>query len=138
MESVSAGILKGLDRQMSMFGYNLFDSVVRIVAVFIALPKFGIDGYLGIMIVSNCLTSSLCCRKLLQTAEVSLDLKNWVLLPTFVSMSSGILSRFLFESAGNVLLRLSLGIALQTAVFAVYYIKKESRSIRVIKRCRAH
>lgn len=136
MESVAAGILKGLDRQMSMFGYNLFDSSIRIAAVFLVLPRFGIDGYLGIMIVSNCLTSSLCCRKLLQTAELKLDLKNWVLSPVFVSMSGGILSHFLFAEIDVLLPRLISGVLLQAAIFAVYFVKKESKSVRIIRKCR--
>lgn len=136
MESVAAGILKGLDQQMSMFGYNLFDSTIRIIAVFLLLPRFGINGYLGVMIVSNCFTSSLCCNKLLQTADVKIDVKNWVLTPIFIAMSGGILSQFLFGTVSNLLLRLVLGVSVQTAIFAVYFIKKERKGVRLIRKCR--
>lgn len=135
LESVAAGILKGLDRQMSMFGYNLFDSIVRIISVFMLLPKFGINGYLGVMIVSNCLTSSLCCRKLLQTADLQMDLKNWVLVPIFVALGGGIVSHFLFGNVKILLLRLILGVLLQIVIFAVYFVRKERKSFKLIRKC---
>ena len=121
---------------MSMFGYNLFDSTIRIIAVFLLLPRFGINGYLGVMIASNCFTSSLCCNKLLQTADVKIDVKNWVLTPIFIAMSGGILSQFLFGTVSNLLLRLVLGVSVQTAIFAVYFIKKERKGVRLIRKCR--
>ena len=129
MESVAVGILKGLDRQLSMFGYNLFDSITRIVTVFFLLPKFGINGYLVIMIVSNSLTSSLCCKKLLTTAEISFDLKNWVLIPLFVSLVFGIIGRLLFGGINNLYIKLILGILFSTLSFCLFAIIKESKSI---------
>lgn len=134
MESVAAGILKGLDRQKAMFGYNLFDSSIRIAAVFVLLPLLGIDGYLGVMIVSNCLTSSLCCRKLLKTAEVQLDIKNWILSPAFVSLAGGIISKFIFKGIDILLARLLLSIVLQLIIFGGYFILKERKSVSTVKK----
>lgn len=129
MESVAAGILKGLDRQLSMFGYNLFDSVTRIVAVLLLLPKFGINGYLVIMIVSNSLTSSLCCRKLLKTAEISFDIKNWVLIPVFVSFLGGTVGRLLFGKLGNLYVKLIFGVLISVLIFSVFTLQKERKTI---------
>lgn len=130
MESVAAGILKGLDRQMSMLGYNLVDSVLRIITVFIFLPIFGINGYLVIMIFSNCLTSSLCCRKLLKTANVKLDIKNWILLPLSVSILGGMAARLLFGGIANVLLKLILGVIIQITTFGIFlYFSQKSTLI---------
>ncbi len=132
MESVSAGILKGLDRQKEMFGYNLFDSGVRIAAVFLLLPKFGIDGYLGIMIVSNILTSSLCLRQLLKTSGVGLKVGEWVLKPLAVSLAAGVGSVVLFSGISVLTLRLVLSLLFQISLFVVYFVSKEQKEIRVI------
>lgn len=129
LESVAAGILKGLDQQKSMFGYNLFDSLVRISAVYLFLPVFGINGYLGIMIISNCLTSSLCCRKLLKQTGLKIDIKNWIIIPLLVSGLSGVGFVWLFSFINNRILRLSLGLCFQTACFLIFYLKRERRKV---------
>lgn len=133
MESVAAGILKGLDRQLSMFGYNTVDSVLRIVSVIIVLPIFGINGYLIIMAVSNCLTSSLCCRKLLKTAEVTLDIKNGIIIPLVISLIGGFLGGLLFGRIKNIYPRLILGVGVQVSVFALAFFTKRHSVLTVLK-----
>lgn len=89
MENVASGILKGLDCQMNMLGYNLFDTIIRIATVVIILPRFGINGYLGIMITSNFLTSSLCFRQLKLRTGLGLDYVNLIMKPVFCGILGG-------------------------------------------------
>ncbi len=124
LESVSAGILKGLDRQKDMFWYNLFDSLLRIIFITILLPICGIKGYLAVMTVSNCLTSSLCFYCLLKTSGVSLKINEWIIKPLATGVFGGILAWFLFKNQENLLLRTSFMIFLQVAVFLLFFAKK--------------
>ncbi len=57
MESMVDGILKGLGEQLSSFRYTALDSVVRIALIYLLLPRFGMQGFLFVMLVSNLLTS---------------------------------------------------------------------------------
>lgn len=90
LESVADGILKGLDQQLHSFWYNVIDSLVRIGAIFVFVPRFGLTGFLGVMIISNVFTSSLNCRRLLKVVNMKLDLKNWILKPLFSASIAGI------------------------------------------------
>ena len=59
------GILKGLGEQLSSFRYTALDSVVRIALIYLLLPRFGMQGFLFVMLVSNLLTSLLNLHRLL-------------------------------------------------------------------------
>ena len=56
LESMVDGVLKGLGEQMATFRYSLVDSVFRIAAISLLLPRYGMAAFLGIMIASNLLT----------------------------------------------------------------------------------
>ncbi len=70
LESIATGLLHGLGQQMSTLRYNLANSVLRIVAVWFFVPRYGLDGFLWIMIVSNLYTSLACLRRLVQVSGI--------------------------------------------------------------------
>lgn len=82
LESVVDGILKGLNKQNATFLYSTIDSALRIALILIFVPKFGMDGFLAIMIFSNLLTCSLNFIKLLRVTVLKFDIKNWFIKPT--------------------------------------------------------
>ncbi len=125
LESVSAGVLKGLDRQVNMFWYNLCDSAVRIATVYIFLPIFGIKGYLAVMIVSNCFTSSLALNCLLKTSGVMLNLPFWIIKPLITGVLGGILSTALCENFENLMFKTVAMIVIQAAVFLLFFTKNK-------------
>jgi len=131
IESVADGILKGLDQQMHSFWYNCFNSVIRIGSIFVLVPRYGLSGFLGVMIISNVFTSSLCCHRLLKVVDIKLDFKNWILKPMF-SAAIGITFAYLVGKhlSFGLLFSTTIKIALQTgAFFAVMFliggVKKE-------------
>ncbi len=131
LESVSAGILKGLDRQADMFWFNLCDSAVRITSIFILLPLSGIKGYLAVMIVSNCLTSSLSLRCLIKSSGITLEVFNWILKPLFIGVLGGITSVFLCRCIENLLFRTIMSVLVQAFVFSLFFAKK----IKALREC---
>ncbi len=120
LESVAAGMLKGLDKQVSMFKYNCIDSCLRIAAVFFLLPHFGVKGYLGIMLISNTLTSTLNSRKLLKTAQIKIDYVNYIFKPLCVSLSGGFLSYIIAKNIPILLLRCIVSIIIQLFIFSIF------------------
>ena len=81
LESVTAGLLKGLDCQMNVLKFNTFDSIFRIFAVLFIVPQFGIKGYLAIMMLSNTFTSCLSAVCLFKASDIKPTLGRWVLFP---------------------------------------------------------
>ena len=71
LESMVDGVLKGLGEQMATFRYSMVDSLFRIAAIAILLPRYGILAFLGIMIASNLLTFALNTRRMLQVAAAA-------------------------------------------------------------------
>ena len=121
LESVTAGLLKGLDCQMNVLKFNTFDSMFRIFSVFFIVPMFGIKGYLAIMMLSNTFTSTLSARCLFKAADIRADLWEWVLKPLIIGSVSGFLGRYIAGGLHNTFLRLFVSLAVQITVSAVMF-----------------
>ena len=81
VESVADGLLKGLDQQVSTLKFHLIDSSLRIALILWAVPRYGMAGFLFVMIVSNTLTAFLKIRKLLDVTAMRFRWFKWVLSP---------------------------------------------------------
>ena len=127
LESVTVGLLKGLDCQHSILKYNTADSILRIISVYITLPLFGIKAYLLTMIISNCFTSSMGLRCLKNRSGIRLDLKLWVFLPFLFGTVGGVggycLSFGLHNSFAGLLVSGSIQCAFCLA--AMFFLKRK-------------
>lgn len=81
LDSVSDGLLKGLDQQAFTFRTSVGDSASRILLILIFVPKFGMMGFIGIMYFSNLLTCTLNVGRLIRVSEAEFDAVYTVLLP---------------------------------------------------------
>lgn len=117
LESVCDGILKGLTQQAHSLLYNIIDSVVRIAAIFIFVPKFGLTGFLWIMIFSNIFTSSMNIRRLLIVAKIKLPFGQFVLTPLAVTGFSLLVGRFLGRMLPGGILSTAATVMISLAVY---------------------
>lgn len=90
IDSVSDGILKGLDKQAFCFRVSVIDSALRIVLILIIVPKSGMNGFLFIMYLSNFLTAALRVYKMLRVTKTKFETVKWLLLPLFCSAVSSL------------------------------------------------
>ena len=97
MESMVDGILKGLGEQLSSFRYTALDSVVRIALIYLLLPRFGMKGFLFVMLVSNLLTSLLNLHRLLHVTGLRVQWLRWVIKPVFSFLCAGAACRFVLQ-----------------------------------------
>ena len=81
LDSISDGILKGLDQQAFSFRTAISDSVIRIFLILILLPIFGLRGFIWIMYFSNALTCGLNVGRLLKVSRARLYFVKEVFLP---------------------------------------------------------
>ena len=125
LESVTDGILKGLGQEKELFKYNLADSAVRLILIYLAVERFGMVGFLTVMVVSNALTASLCIGRLLIRAEMGFDLINWAVRPIICAVLSSAAAFFLAEAVGvsGSAIRLVVGgvVAVVTYAATMYY-----------------
>lgn len=135
LESVTAGLLKGLDCQMNVLKFNTFDSIFRIFSVLFIVPNFGIKGYLAIMMISNTFTSILSAVCLFKAADLRPDLGKWVLMPLVAGVVGGFLGNFVAGGLHNTVIRLAVTLAVQITVSTVAYklYNKKTATVKTLR-----
>ncbi len=89
-ESIVDGMLKGLNQQNSSLKYSVWDSSLRIVCIWLLVPRHGMAGFLFIMVISNILTSFLNVRRLLKVTKMKIAWQQWVLRPVLAACLSAV------------------------------------------------
>lgn len=116
LDSICDGLLKGLGLQRQVLIHNCIDSGLRIILIAAVVPKFGINGFIAVMAVSNILISVLNFRLLLKVSGVKCNFKGWFLYPFICAVISAIITKFLHPN-GATLLKTALGCVLFCSVF---------------------
>ena len=99
-ESVADGLLKGLGQQVVSFKVHVIDSAVRIVLILLLVPRFGMAGFLFVMIVSNLLSSFLNLHHLLTVTGARPPLWRCLLGPILSAVTAGLGIHILTPFAG--------------------------------------
>lgn len=89
VDSIATGMLKGLGEQVSSLWYSVADSAVRIGLILWLLPRYGITGFLLVMVVSNLLTACLSTHRLLETSGSLLRPYRWFFGPLLIALIVG-------------------------------------------------
>lgn len=87
LDSISDGILKGLDQQKFTFKTSVSDSAIRILLVISILPVRGITGFIWIMYFSNFLTCFLNVGRLRKVSGAVIDPAKGIFLPLSAALS---------------------------------------------------
>ena len=95
LDSISDGILKGLDQQVFTFRTAIADSVIRIILIVLLLSKTGIMGFIYIMYFSNLLTCTLNVSRLLKISKAKINYTKIIILPLMLSLTICLSIRFL-------------------------------------------
>ncbi len=93
-ESVVVGILRGLGEQNSSLRYGLLDSAVRIILIIIAVPEYGLDGFMAVMAVSNLLTPLLHLHRLRKVSGIRADIGKCLLKPILCALIACLAASF--------------------------------------------
>lgn len=88
LDSISDGILKGLDQQGFTFKTSVSDSVIRLCLIPLLLPNLGLQGFILIMYFSNILTCLMNVSRLLKVSGAAISLVKEIVFP--VALAFGI------------------------------------------------
>lgn len=102
LDSISDGILKGLDQQSFSFKTAVSDSVIRIILILILLPISGLKGFILIMYFSNVLTCLLNVGRLLKVSGAKLYIIRELVIPTLLSFSVATLMDRVFAGLSSI------------------------------------
>ena len=70
---------------------------MRIALIYLLLPRFGMQGFLFVMLVSNLLTSLLNLHRLLHVTGLRVQWLRWVIKPVFSFLCAGAACRFVLQ-----------------------------------------
>ncbi len=118
LESIATGLLHGLGQQIATLKYNLANAGIRIAAVLFFVPKYGIRGFLAIMILSNLYTSIACLHRLFRIANLHIRWRRWVIAPTS-SCVLALLACYVYNQYGAGLLHTIGGMAMFVCIFSL-------------------
>lgn len=96
LEGMVDGILKGLGEQLATFRYSLWNSLLRIVLVLALAPRFGMKGFLFVMLGSNLFTSILSLYRLLAVTGLRFDWYRWAAAPLLCAACAFAAEHFVF------------------------------------------
>ena len=95
LDSIVDGILKGLDKQVSVMIINIIDLISSILLISFLLPIYGTFGYLIVIFISEILNCILSIWVLISTTKIKFKFKLWILKPTIILLISIAITNFL-------------------------------------------
>lgn len=125
LESMVDGAMKGIGEQKASFRYSVWDSILRIAGVILLLPRFGMKGFLFVMILSNVYTSLANTLRLVQVARLRWDAAHWFGGPAAAALlaaMAGLSVRSLLQSVPDTSAELFLQLAAGGAAMAAVYL----------------
>jgi len=115
------GMLKGLDQQKASMMYNIFDSAICVVLVYILLPRIAIKGYIIVLFVSELYNFFFSIRRLLKVSQAPRPTLAQVINPILCVACAAIIpigiSRFIFPQMLNSVAGLVFAILLAIWIY---------------------
>lgn len=124
MDSVCDGLLKGLDEQFSVFRNSMLDSIIRIALIILVLPRFGFEGFIGIMYLSNTLTCSLNLFRLKKVSKAEVKWFWWFVFPAVTALLLGTVFSLILAPLNLSDLLYTIIFSLSTALFYLFFVFK--------------
>ena len=121
LDSVTDGMLRGLGQQMYCMAYNIIDSVVSVILVYILLPKYAVTGYIFMIAFTELINFGLSLNRLrkITTIRFSFAVVIKSALSAFAAINLSVFfTRLIGDSTPSVLL-LILRMLLCLFIYAV-------------------
>ncbi len=120
LDSVCDGFLKGLGKQKQVLYHNCIDSGARIILVLVFVPRFGLGGFIGVMVVSNISIALMNFFTLCRATNIKFSFFCRFFWPAGITFASAFLTK-LFIKNGATTLKTVVGSALYCGIFALLY-----------------
>lgn len=101
MDMTIDGILKGLDQQVSYMRYNIIDSCICVILVYLLVPVLSVKGYVFVVFISEIINFALSFRRLTIVSEVKIDLFRSIVIPLLCVVCSGMIKNIFFEGISS-------------------------------------
>ncbi len=122
LDSVSCGILNGMGRQTALLVYSLSDSVLRLLLIYLLIPRMGIRALFFVIIISNIFTVYHTFGAVIRSARMKFGLSVWMLRHFFTAAACVVTlqSFYTFVSHGETVLQTLVAMAFTVCVYILY------------------
>lgn len=122
LDSIVDGILKGLDKQVSVMIINIIDLISSILLISYLLPKYGVLGYLIVIFISEILNCILSMWVLIRTSKIKFKFNLWILKPSLILFISTIFTN-LVKINSSAIFPLIVNILIYSIIFILLSFK---------------
>ena len=88
LESMVDGAMKGVGEQKAAFRYSVWDSVLRIGGVMLLLPRYGMRGFLAVILLSSLYTCTANTGRLLFSSGTKHAFRRWLGAPGLAALAA--------------------------------------------------
>ena len=93
LESMVDGAMKGIGEQKAAFRYSVWDAVLRIGGVVVLLPRYGMRGFLAVILLSSFYTCAANTGRLLLSSGTGHAFRRWLGAPLLAAVAAGAAGR---------------------------------------------
>ena len=142
LESMVDGAMKGVGEQKAAFRYSVWDSILRLAGVTLLLPRYGMRGFLAVILLSSLYTCAANVWRLLFSSGMPHAFRRWLGAPALAGVlaaaaGTGLRQALAGPLAGELVQRLAALCAGGCATAAVFLLlawpmglKEEWRTFR--------
>ncbi len=95
LQQTMLGTLNGLGKQTISLANSMVGNIIRIGFVCLAIPKYGIKGYVWGIITSAAIVCVLNLSTVIKTTGMALDIRNWIIKPGGVCLFMILTSKYI-------------------------------------------
>ncbi len=93
LDSVTDGMLKGLNEQTSYLIFNIIDSVIRVILTYLLLPTWGIWGIVAVIVISEVLNTVMSIARLVKVTDIQIMVFDWIVRPILCIVTPCLLAK---------------------------------------------
>lgn len=121
LDTITDGMLRGLGQHMYSMRYNVVDSVLSLVLVYVLLPNYAVDGYIFILYFSEIFNFSLSFRRLRKVTNVKLKITD-IFKSTVSILGAGNITALLSKSGAVCGTGSYIGLMLNIFICLIVYL----------------
>ena len=95
-DSVTDAMLKGLNQQVYSMRYNIIDSAVSVALIYTVLPRYGVNGYVAIIFITEILNAFLSINRLIKVTDFRVSVLRFIFMPAALILVSAYSVRLFF------------------------------------------
>jgi len=100
LDTATDSILKGMGEQLFCMKVNMLDSLLSVLIVFFAVPKFGIAGYVAEILFCETMNTTMSIARLHKRTKISINVARSVVFPSICAFLSVLTSKLILMGVG--------------------------------------